>query len=106
MPTIFTHAVAACAVDTVVTGGRRLPARLWLLCAVLAILPDVDVVAFSLGVPYGSMWGHRGIAHSLTTAAVTSAVATALVRRRVPLRASASGSASSPPWHRTARSTC
>ncbi len=35
----------------------------------LAMLPDADVVAFKLGIPYGAEWGHRGASHSLVFAA-------------------------------------
>jgi inner membrane protein len=31
----------------------------------LAMLPDLDVIAFSVGIPYGDPWGHRGLTHSL-----------------------------------------
>ena len=38
------------------------PITLW---SALSLLPDVDVVGFSLGVEYGDPWGHRGATHSL-----------------------------------------
>jgi inner membrane protein len=47
----------------------------------LSLLPDVDVVGFSLGVQYGDPWGHRGATHSLTLA-VVAGVAIALAARR------------------------
>jgi inner membrane protein len=62
MPTILSHAVAASA-----TGqwwGRQLPAGFWKWTAVCAMLPDIDVIAFSLGIPYDDMLGHRGVTHS------------------------------------------
>jgi inner membrane protein len=34
----------------------------------LSLLPDADVIGFSLGVQYGDPWGHRGATHSLTFA--------------------------------------
>ncbi|MFC7422039.1 metal-dependent hydrolase [Iodobacter arcticus] len=34
----------------------------------LSILPDLDVIAFRLGIPYASQWGHRGFTHSISTA--------------------------------------
>lgn len=37
---------------------------------VCSILPDIDFIGFRLGVPYSSFWGHRGITHSLTFAAI------------------------------------
>ena len=46
------------------------------LFSALAMLPDADVVAFKLGIPYGAEWGHRGASHSLVfAAAVALAVA-------------------------------
>lgn len=36
---------------------------------VAAIIPDIDVVAFQFGIPYGSDYGHRGFSHSLFMAA-------------------------------------
>jgi inner membrane protein len=38
------------------------------LCAA-ALLPDADVVAFTLGIPYRAPLGHRGASHSLAVAA-------------------------------------
>ena len=38
------------------------------LLVALSLLPDVDVVAFALGIPYGAPFGHRGAIHSLTFA--------------------------------------
>jgi inner membrane protein len=32
--------------------------------SVLAMWPDVDVVAFAFGIPYGAPFGHRGATHS------------------------------------------
>ena len=32
------------------------------------MLPDLDVIAFGFGIEYGSMFGHRGITHSLAFA--------------------------------------
>jgi inner membrane protein len=38
----------------------------WLLLVVGAsYTPDLDVLAFRLGVPYGAAFGHRGAAHSI-----------------------------------------
>lgn len=36
--------------------------------SVLALLPDADVVAFKLGIPYWAPFGHRGASHSLVAA--------------------------------------
>jgi inner membrane protein len=34
----------------------------------LSLFPDIDVVGFLRGVPYGAPWGHRGATHSLAFA--------------------------------------
>jgi inner membrane protein len=59
----------------------------WSLAA-LALVPDLDVVAFRLGIPYAAPFGHRGAAHSLAMAALAG-IAGAVVgggRRLSPLR--------------------
>ena len=71
MPTIFTHAVAALAVGKASTGARRMPARFWLLTALCAMLPDADVISFRLGLR-DSMFGHRGLSHSLFFALIVA----------------------------------
>lgn len=77
MPTPITHAFVAAAVGKLAT-GRRKPRGFWTLLLVLGVLPDLDVLAFRLGIPYGSFWGHRGFFHSLTFAAGVSLLAALL----------------------------
>ena len=36
-----------------------------LFWSLLSLLPDLDVIGFSLGIQYGDAWGHRGATHSL-----------------------------------------
>jgi inner membrane protein len=38
------------------------------------MLPDIDVIAFSFGIPYEAMFGHRGFTHSFFFAAVAGAL--------------------------------
>lgn len=40
----------------------------------LSLLPDLDVVAFRLGIPYEAPFGHRGASHSLVAAALVGLV--------------------------------
>ena len=57
------------------------------LWSALSLLPDVDVVGFLRGVPYGAPWGHRGATHSLTLAiagGVAAGVAARWFKRPVP----------------------
>ena len=56
-------------------------ARFWLAAVVCAVLPDIDVIGFGLGVHYGDMLGHRGFTHSLLFALVVAVVTVALVFR-------------------------
>lgn len=67
MASAFTHAFFAAAMGEVYTSESQ-PARFWLLSVLCAVLPDADVVGFAFGVHYGSMFGHRGITHSLAFA--------------------------------------
>ena len=69
MPTIITHAVVPWLVGAA-SGPRAVPRRLLAFCGVAAMLPDLDVLSFRLGIPYGSPFGHRGAAHSLAAAIV------------------------------------
>jgi inner membrane protein len=67
MPTAFTHALAAGAFASI--GPRSISrTKLALSMAILAILPDIDVVGFRLGISYGDVIGHRGLTHSLAFA--------------------------------------
>ena len=72
MPTILTHAVAAGTLARA-AGSHRLPSWTVPVAAVCAMLPDCDVVTFSLGVPYDSFLGHRGLTHSIAAAALLAA---------------------------------
>jgi inner membrane protein len=46
----------------------------------LAMLPDADVIAFALRIPYAATWGHRGASHSLLLAAAVALVVAAGTR--------------------------
>ena len=83
LPTIFTHTVSAVALGHLIP-ARQWPRRFWILSAVCAMLPDADVIAFSFGIPYGHMLGHRGLTHSLAFAVVLGLVVVVLAFRGVP----------------------
>jgi inner membrane protein len=73
----FTHVFTGLALaGTYVTGP--MPARFWALSAACAVLPDADALGFYLGVPYGSMFGHRGFSHSLLFALILGLLVTQL----------------------------
>jgi inner membrane protein len=71
MPTIITHGFLAAALGKSFASGR-MPVRFWVLSVACSILPDADVIAFRLGIPYEDMLGHRGFSHSLAFALVLS----------------------------------
>jgi inner membrane protein len=68
MATAFTHAFVAAALVPFAPQTVSRPKAALVLMSVAA-LPDLDVIAFPLGVPYGHPLGHRGVTHSLVFAA-------------------------------------
>ena len=64
MPTLLSHAAPALALGLGL-GSQNIPPKLLVSGLVLALLPDLDSIGFYLGVPYGSLIGHRGLSHSL-----------------------------------------
>jgi inner membrane protein len=74
----FGHVAVGMALGRLAT-GKASPRRVGLAMlgmSALAMLPDADVIAFVLRIPYAATWGHRGASHSfLLAAAVALAVA-------------------------------
>lgn len=80
MASAFTHAFVGTIIGKVLKDGQKMPARFWVGLAVCAALPDADVLAFRLGIPYDSPWGHRGFTHSLFFAALLAWPALEILR--------------------------
>ena len=78
MPTIFSHAIFASAVGTTF-GSTKHALRFWIFTLICPVLPDLDVLAFVFGIGYGSMFGHRGISHSIAFAIVIGLIVSALL---------------------------
>src|SRR5437899_892828 len=57
-------------------------ARFWVVAALAAVVPDVDVIAFGLDIPYASIYGHRGLSHSLAFAALLAALLVVVMFRK------------------------
>jgi len=74
MPTVFSHAIFASAIGTAYA-GEPTPWSFWVLTASCAMLPDVDAIGFAFGVRYDSMWGHRGLTHSIAFAVLVGLAA-------------------------------
>lgn len=85
MPSIFTHAAVPLALWCAADRGR-ISKPLLAAGVVAAMLPDADVLAFALHIPYADSFGHRGASHSLLFATLLAAIAALLHRR---LRATA-----------------
>ena len=63
MPTIITHAVAGAAIAPALAPCGRRSEFTW-IAAACAVLPDADVLGFSVGIAYDSMFAHRGFTRS------------------------------------------
>ena len=73
MASVFSHAAVALAIGRLST-SRSMPPRFWWLSILCSILPDADVLSFVFGIDYGSLFGHRGFTHSLSSALILSVV--------------------------------
>src|SRR5262249_21610864 len=79
VPTIISHAAVPLALAFGL--GREIaPRRLVQIGVVASILPDLDVLAFGLGIPYADPLGHRGFSHSLVFAALVGLAAACAFR--------------------------
>jgi inner membrane protein len=64
-------------------GRQPVPPATWTaLLVISSCLPDADVIAFSLGIPYHAPFGHRGASHSLVFAALCGALIAVAARPR------------------------
>lgn len=79
MPTIITHPAVPLAIGLGL-GRRAVSGPLLAAGVVASILPDADVIGFSLGVPYAAAMGHRGFSHSLVFALVVGLLGAAFHR--------------------------
>jgi inner membrane protein len=64
MASIFSHGIAAFTIGKVMILSKQ-PWKLWVLGIVCSMVPDADTIGFRFDIPYQSMWGHRGISHSI-----------------------------------------
>ncbi len=71
MASAFAHALVA------YTGNKLYPTthypwRILFFAIIWSIAPDIDSIGFFLGIPYGDLYGHRGLSHSLLFAFISS----------------------------------
>ena len=85
MASIISHPAVPLALAPLLPQELRSPSMIF-LGVVCSMLPDLDVVGFRFGVPYGHLLGHRGLSHSMAFAVFLSACLTWLL----PIEAQAS----------------
>lgn len=83
MPSVISHAVAGGSLARVLGPQGR---KLLLLAAISAMVPDADALGYFAGVPYASMFGHRGFTHSLLFAVLWALLLVLLWFRHAPRR--------------------
>lgn len=62
MPSAFSHAFVAIAIGS--SSDRIRLFKILLIGSICAAIPDLDAIGFQMGIPYDSLFGHRGITHS------------------------------------------
>lgn len=75
MASLFTHAFVGAVLGKAGKPAWHKDWRFWPAVVACSILPDIDSLGFHLGVPYGALWGHRGMTHSLFFAFVIAVCA-------------------------------
>jgi len=75
MASLFTHAFAGAMIGQAGKPAWRKDWRFWPVVIAYSILPDIDSIGFHMGVPYGALWGHRGLTHSLLFAFILATFA-------------------------------
>ena len=74
MASVFSHPAIALGLGPVF--APKVEPRVWALGAACSMVPDIDVIGFHYGIPYGDLFGHRGITHSLPFAALMALACT------------------------------
>lgn len=82
MSTVFTHSLVGASLALL--APKEVSRTAIIVAAImLSILPDADVLAFRLGIPYEHMYGHRGITHSILFSCVVAFIASLLFFKSV-----------------------
>lgn len=79
MPSLPTHAIVGLALGQAAPAESQCDWKFWVLAIGCSVLPDFDVIGFGFGIPYGDLWGHRGMTHSLLFAALLGVAAGAIL---------------------------
>ena len=79
MPTVLSHPAVPLAIGLGL-GTDIIPKHLIVAGILGSVLPDVDVLAFSFGIPYEDQFGHRGFTHSFVFAGFVALIGALLYR--------------------------
>jgi len=79
VPTILTHA-ALPLIAAWAAGPQRIPRKLAVAAALVAVIPDLDVAGRAFGISPESLLGHRGISHSVGFAILIAMLAASAVK--------------------------
>lgn len=71
MASAFSHAIAAVALGKT-SFIQKTDWKFWCAGIFCAVIPDADAIGFFMGVPYDSIFGHRGFTHSIFFAVLLS----------------------------------
>jgi len=80
VPTLITHPAVPLGLGLAL-GRDVISGRLLLAGFVASVLPDLDVMAFRLGVPYAAEFGHRGFSHSILFASLVAVLGACFFRQ-------------------------
>ncbi len=83
MASIFGHIAASTAIGAAFF-PKQMRTATYVLAGFCAFAPDLDVLSFRFGIPYGSEWGHRGWTHSLVFAGALGSLTGWLFFRKDP----------------------
>lgn len=85
MATLFTHALVGAAIaQAAPLGAAR--GRIVACAALLAMLPDLDVLGSRIGIAYEHALGHRGLSHSIAFAVMAGLLVARFGFQTAPLR--------------------
>lgn len=87
MPNFMTHAILGVGISRATDRpgkDRHFAVVTAKVAALMAIFPDVDILAFIAGIPYWHWAGHRGVCHSAAFAIALASFTFWLVRREFP----------------------
>lgn len=77
MATVFTHSFVGYTLSQLAPESVRKNGKFIFWMCFLPIVPDFDYLGWVLNVPYGGVWGHRGLTHSILFSFAISALALA-----------------------------